>query len=706
MGISAFAGRTKKMRGIRRSAIIFLLMAIGMMYLMFIPQVSEVYAFEGEPPAGEIAGSSYEEVVPETPVAADIPAEAVEPDPMPVESDPAGPARPADPEPLEAASAGAESVDPPAPEDVLIDPSGTVYDAITRAAIDTASVNLLRKDTLTDTYVAYGNEGDGNAFITGADGKYNFNLAMGSDYRITATAVGYNEYSWDFTQTDGTEHKINFFLIPLLTGDTAGGWVSFNNDVTIDQNIYTAGNDIKILAPGGSDNFDSIKVNDGVIISTRKLKDGAVDHEAGLSGGNSGSISIISPDITIGAGAKLLANAINDGTAYTAGDVKLEALLNAGSSLLDVVYIADHPKTNITIGNNAVIKGKDITITAKSDCRQEYNPPVPPEGTPDPSAGWLDTGAGELKTIIDGLPDKVTGALKGISIVAGVTVSRATSMISIGEASLIEGQSFEALSASYVNAATKPIAIGAGVAVAIGASDAQVLLNGKIVTAGNCNVNSLADNTVKVVGSSTGIKGLSAGVAVSILTSKSNVEAGSTANFEVGGDLNLLAETIDRNYTLASSTLEEDGKVGIAVAVSNEDGETTAYLGGNADVAGNIKVNALMSKDVFTDTTFFGLIPQVKSGVNAIAGVNTDPNAKAATTAQKALMDKIKGPLMDKIKGMIKSKSNKTQTKTDKVSPFNVAAIAIYTDSNPAPSVMLLSNQRNITVCKLTSPPF
>lgn len=435
----------------------------------------------------------------------------------------------------------------------------------------------------------------------------------------------------------------------------------------------------------GSDNFDSVKVNDGVIISTRKLADGVVDHDAGLSGGNSGNIYIASPDITIGAGTKLLANAINDGTAYTAGDVKLEALLNAGSSLLDVVYISDHPKTNITIGSNAVIKGKDIILTAKSDCRQEYNPPVPPDGAPDPSASWLDTGAGELKTIIDGLPDKVTGALKGVSIVAGVTISRATSMVSLNADSLIEGQSFEALSASYVNAATKPTAIGAGVAVAIGAADAQVILKGKIVTAGNCNVNSLADNTVKVVGSSTGIKGLSAGVAVSILSSKSNVEADSTANFQVGGNLKLEAKTIDRNYTLASSALEEDGKVGIAVAVSNEDGDTTAYLGGIADVAGDINVNALMSKDVFTDTSFFGLIPSVKSGVNAVAGVNTNPNATVATEAQKAIMEKIKGPLMDKIKGMIKSKSNTTQTKTDKVSPFEVAAaIAIYTDTNKA----------------------
>ena len=250
-----------------------------------------------------------------------------------------------------------------------------------------------------------------------------------------------------------------------------GGWCSFNNEVTITESIFSAGNDIKILAPGGESNFKSVKVNDGVIISTRKLAAGETDHETGLSGGNSGNIYIAAPDITIGEGAKLLANAINEGTPYTAGDVKLEALLNAGSGFLDVVYISDHPKTNITIGSNSVIKGKDITLTAKSDCTQEYNPPVPPDGAPDPSAGWLDTGVGELKDIIDGLPDKVTGALKGVSIVAGVTISRATSMISLNADSLIEGQSFEALSASYVNAATKPTAIGAGFALALGASD-------------------------------------------------------------------------------------------------------------------------------------------------------------------------------------------------------------------------------------------
>lgn len=282
MGISAFAGRTKKIRGIRRSILIFLLMAIGIMYLMFLPQTSEVYAFGGEPTAGEVSGNSYEGDIPETPDDADIPEPEEDQTEVPGETDPvdSNPEEEQIPEgdspevdtpesgtpteddtpsdgeipegdiTVEAAAADDESIEEPPQEEAFIDPSGTVYDAITRAAINTASVNLLKKDTLTDTYVAYGNEGDGLPY-TCTDGTYNFNLATGYDYQITASATDYNAYSWDFSQVDGTEHKINFFLIPLLTGGTAGGWASFNNDVTIDQNIYSAGNDIENPCPGG-----------------------------------------------------------------------------------------------------------------------------------------------------------------------------------------------------------------------------------------------------------------------------------------------------------------------------------------------------------------------------------------------------------------------------------------------------------------------
>lgn len=228
-----------------------------------------------------------------------------------------------------------------------------------------------------------------------------------------------------------------------------------------------------------------------------------------------------------------------------------------------LVANVDHPETKIVIGKGAIIKGKLVKLTAKSDCANIYVPNetdliIDENDTEEDIerklelAGLVDMGKEAFEELIAGLPETVHGALERLNLIAGVTISRATALIDIGEGSLIEAQSFEANSEAIINASANPTAIGVGVAVAIGASDAQVILNGQIITEENCTIKSLADNTMVAVGNSSGIKGLGAGVAVSVLSSKSKVQANNTAKFEVGGDLSLEAKTIDRTYTLCN----------------------------------------------------------------------------------------------------------------------------------------------------------
>ncbi|HPO03881.1 MAG TPA: hypothetical protein PLV37_00010, partial [Bacillota bacterium] len=65
MGILTPTKKNNKIRKSKRRLLTFLLIGIGMIYLLFIPQVSEVYAFGGDPATGELSGSSYEEGMPD-----------------------------------------------------------------------------------------------------------------------------------------------------------------------------------------------------------------------------------------------------------------------------------------------------------------------------------------------------------------------------------------------------------------------------------------------------------------------------------------------------------------------------------------------------------------------------------------------------------------------------------------------------------------
>ena len=299
-----------------------------------------------------------------------------------------------------------------------------------------------------------------------------------------------------------------------------------------------------------------------------------------------------------------------------------------------------------------------------------------------------------MQELLQELSLKVHSSLEGFNLIGGVAISRATSIITIGTGGLIEASSFDANSEAIINASAKPIAIGVAVAVVIGASDAQVILNGEIKTTGDCTVNALADNTMVAVGNSAGIAGFSAGAGVSILSSQSKVKANENAEFDVGGNLSLKAKTIDRTYTRASSAMAADGKVGIAVAVGIEEGVTEAYLGGTANVAGDISVEALMEKDEIKDSVFFGRLPIVNSGVNAIAGVNLNLSSDVPTEAQKAINKKITekfldSSIMQETKNAIidnfKKADQKTdgETETSKAFPIaGAAAVAYYQDTN------------------------
>ena len=604
------------------------------------------------------------------------------------------------------ASQGNEEIDENIDGEDFVDPYGTVYDAITKQAIKEATV-ILQQWNGTE-YIDYGDKGDGKPYETSV-GTYNFDLAPDYDYKIIASATGYRDYTWNFSQDDN-EHKIDFYLVPIASG-ISSGWCSFDNEVTINHDIYTNGHNIEIRSPDGrgegnnkearEDVFESIVLADGKIISTRQLGQGETDYDNGTSLGDSGSIKMWSPNIIIGDGAQLLAH-VENGSIYTAGDITLEAIAAAGTDALDIfVANVDHTKTSISIKEGAILKGKVVTLTSKSD-NHHINVPKIEDLQLDENdseedieeklelAGIVELGTELMEELVFSLSETIHSALEGFSLIGGVAISRADAFITIGEGSLIEANSFNANSEALIKASANPTAIGVGVAVVIGASDAKVILNGEIRTIGDCTINALADNTMIAIGNSDGLMGLSAGVAVNILSSESRVQANDSAVLNIGGDLTLQAKTIDSTYTRASSAMAEDGKVGIAAAIGIEEGVTEAYLRGISNVGGNIRVQALMENKKIEGTTLFGLLPSVNSGVNAIAGVNTNLSTDVPTQAQKAVMKKI----TDHITGTIKTKFNNMliekfhKVEEEKKTPSSAfpvaggAAMAYYQDAN------------------------
>lgn len=411
--------------------------------------------------------------------------------------------------------------------------SGTFYDSLTKDAIAGEGIEIkvsvwYGQSEMVPTDKTFGQDGNYELrFVSEATDPL---LTPGFEYIFKAEATGYASHEWTFLfEGDSTSFDLNFYLGPKqvevdgqkVDSGISGGWVSFNNKAIIDKDLIYPGHDLKIVsAEEGILNkpFDEIIVKDGVTISTRKLdpEEENPDYPESISAGNSGNIYMKAEQIYIGEGARILAHAINEqGSEFSAGDITIEARAVGGTDIIDLLpgVDIDHPQAIIEIGEGAKIKGGKVKFEAWSNSTYIFDPEDTDKTLRDTKdLQWVDN---LLNTVLG----KALGFVEDFSLLGGVSVAKATSRISIGADSLIEAESFEALSSSYIEASAAPTAIAAGVAVGVGVSDAQVIVEGKIITAGDCNLQSLADNTLQVAGTSGGLKGLSAGVAVSVLDS-------------------------------------------------------------------------------------------------------------------------------------------------------------------------------------------
>ena len=185
----------------------------------------------------------------------------------------------------------------------------------------------------------------------------------------------------------------------------------------------------------------------------------------------------------------------------------------------------------------------------------------------------------------------------------------------------------------------------------------------------------------------TAISGIAIGAAIGVLISDSSARVTDDAVLNVGGSLYVMAETIDRTRIMARSTAGKDGKVGIAAAISVEDGETNAFLDGTATVAGDVEVSATMLQDMVPVKKIFaiqsvtiGTMTQAGTGSNSKGDIMDDSKSMITSPAGNF----IGMILVPKIKSKIFKGPPDTSTPSD-TSTFDLAgAVSVVVDMNRA----------------------
>jgi len=166
---------------------------------------------------------------------------------------------------------------------------------------------------------------------------------LGASSVIEAKGVGENSNGGFVEVSSAKEVELGGMLDVSAESGQPGVVVVDPETVTISSDVYTGGGDYDVNAT------QSITVDPSIVISTRHTLSSIDNQETASSVGDSGNINFTAPDITIGAGAKLLTFA-TDG--YSSGNINL--------------YAAGDESVNLTIGEGAILKGKNINIYAQT----------------------------------------------------------------------------------------------------------------------------------------------------------------------------------------------------------------------------------------------------------------------------------------------------------------------------------------------------
>ncbi|MDP6718892.1 MAG: hypothetical protein QGF59_09600, partial [Pirellulaceae bacterium] len=408
--------------------------------------------------------------------------------------------------------------------------------------------------------------------------------------------------------------------------------IFYENDssYTLNSAISTDGKDIRIEAP-------TVTIKAG--IDTRNS-----------DSSTAGNITIRGERLSIENGAILNAEA---STAAASGKISIQSngnrtFMGSGDNddkdggFLGFANL-DYIDVDVDIGD-ADIRGGDIEVSATADGAHYFRASDYADGTAD--SFWRGTVA-----------EGIVNFFESLSLFGAVSVTTAKANVKIGTDATVKTKiratDLTVLSHASADANASPlVALIAGVAVGVSNVESNTNLgNVDIFTANDLVVRAQGKPTVAVIADTGGVKGLGVGVAVSRIDSNATVAVGKQADLRVKGNLYVQSETVDRNRTLGRSLVDGAGKVGIAVAVSVENGTTTATLDGKAHVEGNLNVVAKHHKSALETKKLF-LLPSITNGVQASSGVGVNSKGDFLDDAKSATISKAVGNwLREKILG-------------------------------------------------------
>lgn len=364
-------------------------------------------------------------------------------------------------------------------------------------------------------------------------------------------------------------------------------------------NVFTQGGNLKILAAG------SITIGAGVVLSTRAVAgpDTGANHLSAASIGNSGSLTLEAPTITLQNGSMLLAHAVNaGGTSFLAGDVTLTATSSASFTPIDLLPYRD---------NNAAAKIELFGATIKG-------------GKIDISASAYTTKATTLNDtpFTETLSDM--GVLK-LSGLAGFSFVDTKAEIKVGSGTSINGSGDVTLTAT-AKSENKIMSAGVIATITYAKTDANAkaaVESGASVTAGGTlSVLAKAESTVeaKAVGLGQSLPGANIAISETTTTSEAKIAAGAVVN---GANLKVGATNTNTIET-AAEPLELVGESkGAAISLSWLTSTATATLAASTTIPGNISVIADTKTDNQTSaaaepkSAISGLIDPIKNALNS-----------------------------------------------------------------------------------------
>ncbi len=366
--------------------------------------------------------------------------------------------------------------------------------------------------------------------------------------------------------------------------------------------------------------------------------------------GNGGNITIIGKHINIDGGSTLDARTLVSGFGTTSGKILIKAAETSAQFTGQGFANVDLLNTDITIGD-ATIRGGDVQILGEVNNKAIR---FKVDLGDDPLAQSFGRKALATSARILRLIDR-------LSFVVGVAYTQGTSRINISSSTstptTINADRLTVSTNVLAAASSAPKKIGAAIGVAIVTAESTIDIgNARITTTEDLTVRAQSDHRLNVKGKASHKKRLGLGGAVSVLDSTTRAAVAHNAVLNVGRDLFVQAETIDRNSTLAQVIGDPTAAIAIAVGVSVETGETTVALDGNATVGRNVNVTGKQTKLPIEANRLFK-VPSVFTGVSTSAALGT--------TSSGNLLDDLKSTIRDSGKESAAGKAEGLGRKSD-----------------------------------------